>query len=195
MARNPIALDGDREPWDRQPAESLRQYSRFRSFLELGRTRTLTQVAEMLHALGDKINARTLRQYAYIYRWTERAEAHDRHQDHIDRQRLIALDREMRERHRRLAAGLTAKAVNRLTQITNEDMDPLDVVRFIRLAAALERTSLGQPDQTVGVSGPNGGPVVVEDLGGLTEQERRTRLRQIGDELVRRSAAGGEDDE
>lgn len=194
-SKRPIRLSEDREPWDRQPGESNRQYSRFRAFMELGRGRTLKQAAEMLNTLGDTISHRTLMQYAYEHRWTERAEAHDRDQDRLERQRLLVLRREMMARHRKLASGLMAKAVARLQTLPPADMTALDIVRFVRQAAELERTSLGEPEHTVAVSGPGGGPIAVDDFSQYTPEERRVRLEAIRDELTRRVASSDDDED
>jgi hypothetical protein len=197
-SRPPIHLGVDREPWDRQPGESNRQYSRFRVFMELGRTRTLKQAVEILHGIGDtSVAYRTLMQYAYEYRWTERAESHDRAQDQLEAQRLITLRTEMYQRHRRIAGALQAKAVAAMQRIKAEDLTPLDVVRFIRYGVQIEANALGEPTVTTAVTGPGGGPIVVDDMSRLTPEERRSRLLAISAEIARRAGASAlnEDDE
>jgi hypothetical protein len=195
VSKPPLHLADDRDPWERQPGESHRLYSRFRTFMELGRTRTLKQAAEMLHAIGDKVGYRTLQQYGYQFRWTERAEAHDRDQDRLERERLLKLRQEMLARHRKLASGLMAKAVAKLTTIQPADLTALDVVRFVRQAAALERAALGEPEQTVAVTGAGGGPVVVEDFGQYTPAERRARMQALAQEISRRALSHTDDDD
>ena len=194
-SKQPIQLATDRDPWERQPGESHKQYSRFRAFLELGRVRTLKQAAEMLHGLGDAIAYRTLQQYSYELRWTERAEAHDRDQDRLERVRLLQLRREMWARHRKLAGGLTAKAVERMKNLKSAELTPLDLVRFLRTAAELERAALGEPDTTVALTGPAGGPVVVEDFSRYSPKERRARLEALASELGRRAALRDDEDD
>lgn len=197
-SKPPIHLAVDREPWDRQPGESNRQYSRFRVFLELGRSRTLKQAVEILHGIGDdKVQYRTLMQYAYEYRWTERAGSSDLAQDQLEAQRLIKLRTEMYARHRRMAGALQSKAVAALALIQAADMTPLDVVRFIRYGVQIEATALGEPTTITAVTGPGGGPVMTEDMSRLDPQERRVRLLAISAELARRASASEvhEDDE
>lgn len=194
-SKPPIRLSDDRDPWERQPNESHKMYSRFRSFMELGRSRTLKQAAEMLHALGDNVGYRSLQQYSYEGRWTERAEAYDRDQDRLDRELLLRLRREMMERHRKLASGLMAKGVNALQKIKPEDLTPLDVIRFTRFASELERAALGEPERTIAVTGQGGGPIITDDFSHLTPQERRLRLEAIAGELSRRAALRDDDDD
>lgn len=189
-SKQPIRLAVDREPWDRQPGESHKQYSRFDIFRSLGRMRTLKQAVEMLHGVGDdSVSYRTLMQYAYENRWTERAEAWDRAQDQLEAARLLQLREEMLSRHRRLASGLLAKAVAGLQKVKPEDMTPLDVVRFIKYGADIERQALGEPTQVVQHQGPGGGPIPVDDMSKLSPEERSARLTAISAELARRAAA------
>jgi hypothetical protein len=197
-SKAPINLADDREPWDRQSGESNRQYSRFRVFMELGRTRTLKQTVEMLHGIGDdKVAYRTLMQYAYEYRWTERAESHDYAQDQLEAAKLLRLRQEMYARHRKIAGTLQAKAVEALKEVSPEDLTPLDIVRMIRYGTQIEATALGEPTQITQVSGPAGGPVLVDDMGRLTPEERNARRLALSAELARRAKASQvhEDDE
>ncbi len=197
-SKQPIHLAVDREPWDRQPGESNRQYSRFEVYRSLGRMRTLKQAVEMLHGVGDTgVSYRTLQQYAYEYRWTERAEAWDRAQDQLEAARLLQLRNEMVSRHRRLASGLLAKAVAGLQKINPDDMSPLDVVRFIKYGADIERQALGEPTMIHQHQGPAGGPIAVDDMSKLSPEDRAARLTAISAELARRAAAAAvtDDDE
>ncbi len=189
-SKPPIHLAVDREPWDRQLGESNRQYSRFRVFMELGRTRTLKQAVEMLHGVGDNgVSYRTLMQYAYEYRWTERAESHDRAQDTLEAARLLTLRNEMYSRHRRMASGLMGKAVAALQALQPANMTPRDIVSFLKYGADMEVRALGEPTHITTVQGPGGGPVQVEDMGKLTPEDRSARLLQISAELARRANA------
>lgn len=188
-AHKAISLTPDREPWEKQNAESPRQYSRFTIFRDLGDSRTLNAALEIINATtSKKISKGTLHQISCEYRWTERAEAFDSAASAAERQRLVMLRRDMIERHRKLSAGLTGKAVQALQLIEPEDMDPGDVIKFLTTAADLERKALGEPTERVALSGPTGsGPVQFEDMGRLTPEQRRVRLGQIAAELARRA--------
>jgi len=193
--KQPIRIATDRDPWDRQPGESVRQYARFRTYVELGRGRDLKQTKEILDGLGDVITAGTLYQTSYTYRWTDRADAFDHDQDDHERRRLSVLRRAMVERHRKIATALTAKALQRLQSMNIDELTPLDLVRFIDLAVKLERTALGEPERTIAVSGPGGGPVPIDDYSRLTPDERRARLRALAREMLARAGIVDDDDE
>lgn len=197
-SKPPIHLAVDREPWDRQPGESVKQYSRFRVFLELGRTRTLKQTVEILHGVGDNtVSYRVLMQYAYENRWTERAESNDFANDQLEAQRLIQLRNEMFSRHRRMASGLLAKGVAALSKVKAEEMSPLDIVRFLKYGTDIEKQALGEPTIIHQHQGPAGGPVQVMDMSQLSPEDRAARLTQLSAELARRAAASAvnEDDD
>jgi hypothetical protein len=186
----PITLSADRDPWERQNGESARQYGRYIVFRDLGESRTLNDALEIINATSTtKLAKGSLHQLSFIYRWTERCESWDAKQAQAEQQRLIRLRRDMIERHRRIATGLTGKALTAMNKLSNDSpgLAPVDIVRFITLAADLERKALGEPTERIAVSGPAGGPVQVEDLTRLTAEQRKARLGQIASELARRA--------
>lgn len=189
MSAPPITLTPDREPWERQNAESPRMFSRFAAFRDLGDTRTLKAALEILNATsGRQIAMGTMHQMSYTYRWAQRCEAFDNYQSAADRQRLIMLRRDMIERHRKVAAGLTGKAASALQALNIADLAAVDIVRFFTLAADLERKALGEPTERVALTGATGtGPVQIEDMSRLSSDQRRVRLGQIAAELARRA--------
>lgn len=185
--RSPIDLDQGREPWDQQPRESSRQYERFLRFRDLGRMRSLTTANKVLTEIGDELTYGTIRIQSHLYRWSTRAQAWDRHQDELDRERINKSRRDMIERHQKIAGVLVKRALGALRVIQESDLDPADIVRFLKLATDLEVRAIGDPHQTIAVTGPSGGPIMTEDITHLNDEERRTRLRAIASELARRA--------
>lgn len=188
-------LSGDRDPWEQQPDESDRMYARFAVYLELGRTRTLTQAAEILTSTGDtaKLKGVYIRMLSSQFLWTQRTGAYDREQDRLERERLIEQRRDMIKRHRAIANDLSAKAKDALRALEIIKITPLDMVRMLRLAAQIEATALGMPFETVAVTGPGGGALVVDDLAAYSPAERQQRLADIATELGRRAGAPVDD--
>jgi hypothetical protein len=184
----PIPLAPDRDPWERQPGESPRQYARFTIFRDMGESRNLNAALEIINATGNNITKGSLHQLSFQYRWTERCESWDAQQQAAERQRLIQLRRDMIERHRKVANSLTSKAVMSMLKIDEKHpLAPVDIVRFLTLSADLERKALGEPTERIAISGPTGGPVQVEDLSRLSPEQRKIRLGQIATELARRA--------
>jgi len=185
--RSPIDLDPGREPWDQQPREVAKQYERFLRFRDLGRMRSLTTANKVLTEIGDELTYGYIRIQSHIYRWTERAQAWDRHQDELDRDRITQARRDMIDRHQKIAGALAKKALGALRVLENADLEPSDIVRFLKLATDLEVRALGEPNQTIAVTGPAGGPILTEDITNLTDEERRMRLKEVAAELARRA--------
>lgn len=194
--RDPIRLSADRDPWEKQDGESDLMYSRFRTYLDLGRTRNLTAVREILTATGDKSSRMTgayLKSLAFSYLWTQRTGAYDRDQDRLDIERRIEQRRDMINRHLKTANDLTAMARRAMARITVDKMTPLDVVRFFKLAAQIESNALGLPGNTVAVTGAAGGPVLLDDLTSLTDDDRRARLAEVAREVAARAGTALDD--
>jgi hypothetical protein len=196
MAVNRLRLDPDRDPWERQQKEGTAQYARFTFFRDLGRLRTLTRVYKLLTETGDTLKYNSLRQYAYRYRWVERAEHWDIAQDAADHERLIIDHREMVAKHRRIAGVVITKALTALQKIPSDAiLEPADIVRFLKFATDIERIALGAPQRTVAVTGAAGGPVQVEDIGALSPEQRRARFSEVLAEIAQRAGLDADDDD
>lgn len=185
--RRPVDLDPGRDPWDQQPRESSRMYERFLRYRDLGRMRSLTGVNKLLTGIGDELTYGTIKVQSHLYRWTERAQSWDRRQDELDRERVTRARRDMIDRHQKIAATLAKKALAALRAIQDAELEPADVIRFLKLATDLEVRALGEPNKTIAVTGPAGGPIITEDITDLTDDERRLRLKEVATELARRA--------
>lgn len=193
MAKPPIQLDPSKDPWERQPKESPTQHARFATYRDLGRLRSLRAAHRKLTESGVKLTYESLRQVSYEFQWTPRAEAWDRSYDQRDHEQLIEQRREMITRHQAVAKALLAKAMRALQIIPVKAMTPRDVAQYIKLATDIERIAIGEPQRTVAVTGPAGGPIQTEDLTNLTPEERRARLADVMAELERRAGAAVEE--
>jgi hypothetical protein len=186
----PVRLDAERDPWERQPGESALAYGQYCMYRDMGRTRTLAQAAELLTRSHPYLRA-----VAAAGHWADRAAAWDREQDRIYTEQLTQRRRDMAERHAKIATGFLGKVVTRLTSLDPGELTAADLVRMTDLAAKLERAAFGEPTSTVAVVGPTGQPLEVADLAGMSAQQREARLVELRDELSRRLAAMGADDD
>lgn len=194
-ARKRLTISEDTDPWEKQKNESTKQYGRFVFYRDIGRLRTINQVHKLLTETGDNIRPDSLRQAAWENRWSERAQAWDIAQDEADRERLILERRDMVRRHRSVASALMTQAGKALRAMKPEEMTARDIVAMFKLATDIERLALGEPQRTVAVSGPAGGPIQTEDVTKLTAIERRARLAEIAAELARRASDDTDDDD
>jgi hypothetical protein len=141
----------ERDPWARRPDEHARAYDGFRTFRDLGTTRTIPPAAELAGVRED-----TARKWSARYDWHERATAWDDEVHRIeDRERLEAI-RTMHQNHRRAGRAAMLKALQALDHLQPQNIPAGAAARLLDLGSRLER-------QTLTVS--------VEDLQGLADDE------------------------
>ena len=119
----------DTEPWERLEGEGVKAYEAFSVYLELGEERSIRAVAKQLNKSTTLIG-----RWSRTYQWVERTAAYD-----VDIQRkahaqAVKKRRKMADRHISIALKLQEKALQAL-----KDMDPKNLVAFIREATKLER--------------------------------------------------------
>jgi hypothetical protein len=194
MAERITLADDGRDPWDRQPGESEKKHAYFQTYLQLGRTRTPKKTVEKLNeqareAGAKELSRRTVQEDSYRHRWAERAAAFDRHMDAQWSKAVIEHGRRMVQEHLKTGRQLLAKAEKALEVITAEEMSPADAAKFIDLYSKLTRVALGEPETSVSVSGPKGGPVQITAVPG-DEQAREAQLRAASLEVAQRLGLG-----
>lgn len=172
--------------WERLPGESAKAFEAFRLYRDLPPSeRSVREVARRLNK-----NLTTIAQWSSKYRWVERAQAWDDEVDRRAREAHLRAVKEMRERHARYAVALQMKALDRLKQMDPDELEPLEVLKFIVEAAKLERLARGEPDTIQEHTGKDGGPIEHRhsfDLSRLSIEELRS-LERI---LDKASQSGG----
>ncbi len=189
MADRITLADDGRYPWDRQLGESEKKYAYFRTYLQLGPTRTPKKTVERLNIWAAKLSRRTIQEDSYRHRWVERAASFDRHMDVQWQKEVIEHGRRMVQEHLKTGRELLAKAEKALDAITAEELSPADVIRFIDLYSKLTRLALGEPETWVAVSGPKGGPVQITAVPD-DEQARKQQMRAASLEIAQRLGLG-----
>ncbi|GHE06573.1 hypothetical protein [Streptomyces alanosinicus] len=123
------------------------------------------------------------------YAWVMRAAAYDREQDRLFLAEQAHARREIACRHAKLAQAVQSKAVARLQALDPRELSPSDLLRYIQVAAEIERRAVGEAPSAAGtaVAPEQGG-----DVAGLTDEERRARMDQLRRELERRLAEGAQ---
>lgn len=187
--REPITLAEDgRDLWDRQTGESAKRWGQFTVYRDLGRTRTLKRVAERLN-----ITHRTAQQYSHTFRWGTRAEAFDRHMDEQWVAAIKERQRRMVQDHLKLAATFHEKATEAITALVGQNLNATETVRVADAYSKLIRFALGEPDQSVSVTGRAGGPVRFSHVP-ATEDSLRAELDEAIMHLARKHATSGQVD-
>lgn len=190
----PVAPD---EPWDQQPEESTPAWEAFRTYRDMGATRSTAKVARRLGKSKTLMD-----RWSGANSWQIRVSAYDKF---LDRE----WQKEVKERRRRAArrnADMSAKAMDLvhsqmdvlIARLDPEDdrympeaaLDVLDMRRLVDSLGKLERLALDESTENVQVTGKDGGPVRV-DYTKLTDEERIERLKHLRDEAVKRLDAAG----
>jgi hypothetical protein len=169
------------ESWERQSGESVQAFEAFAVYRDLGPARSLTKTARELHK-SRTLLGRWSRQYA----WVMRAAAYDREQDRLFLAEQAQARRDIARRHAKLAQAVQSKAVARLQTLDPRELSPSELLRYIQVAAEIERRAVGEA--------PAAGTVEdrdqAVDVASLSDEERRARMDQLRRELERRLSEG-----
>ncbi|MFD4482393.1 hypothetical protein ACFVXC_35110 [Streptomyces sp. NPDC058257] len=175
--------EGTVESWERQGGESVQAFEAFAVYRDLGPGRSVTKVAREL----DKSRAlvgRWSRQFA----WVLRATAYDREQDRLFLAEQAQARKEIARRHAKLAQAVQSKAVARLQALDPRELSPSDLLRYIQVAAEIERRAVGEAPVVGSVEDRDQGA----DVASLSDEERRARMDQLRRELERRLSEGAQ---
>lgn len=138
LERRKIELDPLIDAWEKQPTETPRNHGLFLMYRDLGRIRTVAQIATM-SPLAFASTARIAR----FNRWTERAGLWDAEQDRIASIRLQDAREKMARSHADAAQKLMKKALTRLETLDVDSISPHALVLMLDTAARIERAALG----------------------------------------------------
>ncbi|MFF9478104.1 hypothetical protein [Streptomyces sp. NPDC014733] len=169
------------DPWERQ-SESVQAFEAFAVYRDLGPARSVTKVAREL----DKSRAlvgRWSRQYA----WVMRAAAYDREQDRLFVAEQAQARRDIARRHAKLAQAVQSKAIARLQTLDPRELSPGELLRYVQVAAEIERRAVGEAPAVGAVEEQDQGA----DVASLSDEERRARMDQLRRELERRLSEDG----
>lgn len=174
----PEEHDADRLPWEQEPSESQKWFSRFERYRLQGPARAVlaaynaerTEQGTARERKPAQSPAASWTEASHRFRWRERAEAWDRHQRALARAAQEQERVAMLQRHARAAETLFNKALERLEKLDADQLGPRDVLAFLDGATRLERLARGEPETT---SADSGTPQVVFTLEDALEASKR----------------------
>jgi len=138
LERRTMELDPALDAWQQQQRETPRNYGLFLMYRDMGRIRTVAQLAA-LSPLGYGATARVAR----FNKWAERAGLWDAEQDRIAGVRLQDAREEMARTHSAAARKLMRIALERLNTLDIDSISPHALVLMLDTAARIERAALG----------------------------------------------------
>lgn len=171
------------ESWERQGGESVQAFEAFAVYRDLGPVRSVTKVAREL----DKSRALVGR-WSRTFAWVLRATAYDRELDRLFLAEQAQARKEIARRHAKLAQAVQSKAVARLQALDPRELSPSELLRYIQVAAEIERRAVGEAPVIGSVEDWDQGA----DVASLSDEERRARMDQLRRELERRLSEGAQ---
>lgn len=165
------------DPWEKQGDESAPAFAAFAVYRDLGPGRSITKVVQQVHK-----SRALLGRWSRTHSWVMRAAAFDREQDRQFQVEVQQARRDVARRHARVAQAVMGKAVARLQGLDVRELSPADLLRYLQVAAEIERRALESAPVVDAGGDPNGAADAVV----LTDEERRTRMDHLRRELQRR---------
>lgn len=163
------------KPWERQDKEGEKPFEAFVIYRDMGEKRTLQAVADKLRKSYTLI-----RRWKDTWAWEDRVRAYDNNLQKEAHAEAVKKARKMADRHIGIALKLQAKAMEALEKMDAEDIDPKNLVAFIREATKLERENrqdivrMTDPDR-----GEEGGSTSLADV--ISEAWERRRKQNEND--------------
>jgi len=138
LERRKLEFDPVIDAWQQQPGETPRNFGLFLMYRDMGRIRTVAQLASL-----SPITFAATARVARYNRWVERAGLWDAEQDRLTSIRLQAAREEMAKTHAKAAQALMKKALARLETLDVDSISPHALVLMLDTAARIERAALG----------------------------------------------------
>lgn len=195
-----MAHTGQRDPWERLPGETARQYECFCAYRDMrylekpkkpgGVVRPDFTVRRSIRGLAEQmgVTRKSLEPMSAKFDWVARAEEYDSYiLDCVAAQNTAQIVK-MHEKHAAIAEQMLRKATSRLLTIPDADIDANAVVRMVDIGVKVERLSRGEPTENRTVT--HGGALEVDstqraDLSALSDEE----LNQLAG-LLEKSSPG-----
>ena len=155
-----------REPWERLPGETPRQWAAFQLYLDAGLDRTIKGVADTL-----KRHSANIYEWAADNEWRNRARAWDDEVSRLALRRRLRDAADARVRMAQQGRAVASLGLRRLVGDAANGVRPArlsgrDAISAFRAGVAVERDALGMA-QRVEMSGPDGAAVPVEVSGNV----------------------------
>jgi hypothetical protein len=138
LKRRELELDPAIEAWEKQAIETPRNHGLFMMYRDMGRIRTVAQLATM-----TPLGYATVARIARFNKWVARAALWDAEQDRLMSIRLQNDREDMARRHSQAARKLMEKALARLATLDVNSISPHALVLMLDTAARIERAALG----------------------------------------------------
>lgn len=150
LERKALELDPGIDAWERQPGETPRNHGLFLMYRDMGRIRTVAQLAAL-----TPITYSAVARVSRFNKWAARVGLWDAEQDRVANIRLQDAREEMARTHSKAARALMEKALSRLKTLDIDSISPHALVLMLDTAARIERAALGLETLNKGATAAN----------------------------------------
>lgn len=176
----------ERKIWERKRnpngkgwKENIKRYEAFSIYRDLGRKRSLQQVANQLEK-----SLTLMGRWSTQDDWVLRAQSYDEYMDQIAAQSAVEEAQEMGKRHIQEGKLLQAKAIEKLKTLKPKDLTPHLALQMLKLGIDVERIARGEPSIITDTK-------VTE----VSVVERMQKYQSLWEGVVTNCNIGDEDDE
>lgn len=134
-------------PDERQPWETAKAYEAFKTYLDMGGSRSIRGVTQKLHKSYTLIG-----RWSRENRWAERIKRHENELAKEARRKEIEEYAKMRDRHIEISSLMQQKAVEALKEVDAKSLKPKDIKDFITVGTELERMNRMPDEDDPGIS-------------------------------------------
>jgi hypothetical protein len=153
------------EPWEQQENETATAFAAFVIYRDLGLgIRSTGKVAQELGKSTGLIH-----RWSSRWNWVSRCRVYDQELDRLIRERHMSELYQARDRHALLAREVQEKVLERLANMSVQEIPVAMLAQMLKIATDVELRALGDSlgrTQTE-ISGPSGGPIQAEVVIGI----------------------------
>lgn len=154
--------------WDQQPGETVKAFEAFRTYRDMGPTRTIMKALKL--NTGKENTRGRYDVWSMQNDWVNRCNAYDRFMDQQYTNGVAKQVKDMAERHAAMASVFLNKVVQRLQTIDPNSLTPDQLLKWFDVCTKVERLSRGE--STENVRQHHSGEVVNKlDLSGISDDE------------------------
>ena len=151
--------------WEQQESETAPAFAAFVAYRDLGLgIRSTVKVAQ---GLGK--STALIHRWSSRWNWVNRCRLYDQELDRLIRERHLSELYAARDRHALLAREVQVKVLERLDNMSAQEIPVPILAQMLKIATDIELRALGEPlgkTQTE-ITGPSGGPIQAEVVIGI----------------------------
>jgi hypothetical protein len=137
--------------WEKQDAESSKQYKAFCIYRNMGTSRSLAKAAAKINP--NKYYVKMLEQWSAKHKWVLRCEAYDVHMEEERQKRMEQAYTETPVQHLDITKGVLTMLVDQFNRKMEsgewDELEPDDLLKRMIDLLKYERTNIGLPDARV----------------------------------------------